>query len=698
MGGCRCNFRNCHVGNAKFERMHFFRFPLKDSVRYKKWRLYANMEHMVDFSEVRRKNTSICARHFRPECFMNYRMDRLAPNAIPTLMRLSKDQALDYELDIENGILVRLEQTKFKHLIPPNNFQCPLYLEDDNILFEKLNEVQRQQYCENVPGDMEYEVSDNTVEYEEVIMENPEKPLVNSVEILETIQVTAPNSKRAREISDDEGQHAGASVNNKKCRILNITNYVAANEMQDVSAVVLASESIQRDSCELVNSDDIHFVEEDEIENIHELVNDDGNLLLTDDDFINTNNVEAEDDEIEFVEVHKDDENNLHYDLSSKDPDSTIVQLKTYKTRTSVSEAISGQLEIVQNELAELKKSSQDCTILQAKLSILETENAKLNETCKENEQIKTRLLSLQKENNSIRRTLNENKNISDKLQEYCEENRKLKEQAASFECIKAKLIFREQETKELKKLLESFKDYETKEQNLKQLNLELENVRSNNLANEMKLKDEITHLKRKLESTQQQLEFTETELKEVKTDLNSMKNEKDRHIQRHEELQQSLDRIQNNFDDKQNDYRILKTEHDSVQQKFIVLEQKYWKLQALQNQEATVSTSLENNNKKSTSQPPPISSNSLTKAQLFNGIKRYISASMVSLLRMEMFGNSEREWKPDERQVATDILRLGETVYKYFTDEWRFRLPGLRDVRNWLSQSQELMDDEEDL
>uniref|UniRef100_A0A0K8UGN3 Uncharacterized protein n=1 Tax=Bactrocera latifrons TaxID=174628 RepID=A0A0K8UGN3_BACLA len=89
---------------------------------------------------------------------------------------------------------------------------------------------------------------------------------------------------------------------------------------------------------------------------------------------------------------------------------------------------------------------------------------------------------------------------------------------------------------------------------------------------------------------------------------------------------------------------------------------------------------------------------NTPSKAQLFNGIKKYISSSMLALLRMEMFGGADREWKPDEQRVAMDLLQLGDEVYKYINDEWRFRLPALGEVRAWLADTINSIDDEEDL
>uniref|UniRef100_A0A182JW78 THAP-type domain-containing protein n=1 Tax=Anopheles christyi TaxID=43041 RepID=A0A182JW78_9DIPT len=74
-----------------------------------------------------------------------------------------------------------------------------------------------------------------------------------------------------------------------------------------------------------------------------------------------------------------------------------------------------------------------------------------------------------------------------------------------------------------------------------------------------------------------------------------------------------------------------------------------------------------------------------LTKAQLFNSIKRYLNPSMVTLLRMELFaGSAERQWKPDEKSLAVDMINLGEQVYDYFKDEFRFRLPSKSDAKQW--------------
>lgn len=81
-----------------------------------------------------------------------------------------------------------------------------------------------------------------------------------------------------------------------------------------------------------------------------------------------------------------------------------------------------------------------------------------------------------------------------------------------------------------------------------------------------------------------------------------------------------------------------------------------------------------------------------MTKVQLFNGIRKYLNPTMVALLRMEMFGSSDREYRPDEKQLSKELYNLNQNVYDYMRDEWRFRLPPKSAVETWLKTP----DDEE--
>jgi hypothetical protein len=89
----------------------------------------------------------------------------------------------------------------------------------------------------------------------------------------------------------------------------------------------------------------------------------------------------------------------------------------------------------------------------------------------------------------------------------------------------------------------------------------------------------------------------------------------------------------------------------------------------------------------------PKIESLNMTKVQLFNGIKKYLNPSMVSLLRIELFGTQEREYKTDEKTLSIELLKLGENVYNYFRDEMRFRLPNSQIVEQWIQEGENMVD-----
>ena len=677
MGGCRCSFRQCHVNSSKYPRMHFFRFPLKEPERFSKWMRYAQMERMVEFTDVRKKNTSICARHFRPECFMNYKMERLAPKAVPTLMRLSKDHALDFELDIDKGVLITMEETKLKHLIPPDNFKDPLHLENDKILMEMLNMAREQQSTTIIlHEDIEYIESSEEVKRFTVM--NSEKLPLNSIEILETIQVSGPTFKRNREFVIDETENGSASTIQKKFKILNSAHCSAIKENKDETTIVLTSVPDQNDANHVIINDDIEFEDTDNIEHQNNIVNDRNEMLLTSSGY-NNNSSENDDENIEFFEVHKCDTDLLH-DMITQDSDTTIVQLKA--DTLSSTGSIKQQILTLQSEILDLKKQDEDMEGLQIKISLLENENSDLRKYYKEYQELHRKYLELEIENKRMTTMLKEHN--KDELLECKEENKKLREDTSDIILLKSKLLSR-QETKELENIVENIKNSQFDE-----------NERNNHSTNENRIKKEIITLQKQVDIKQKLLSNVKNQLEKIESDLRDVKNENKNFIKEKNCLEESLSNLQKKYEATHNDYKTLKLDYDSLQQKHSNLQKKYWKIQAIHTQETTVSTSLEKSNFKThtiATPTPPV----LTKAQLFNGIKRYLSAAMVALLRMEMFGSSEREWKTDERQVAVDILRLGETIYKYFTDEWRFRLPALRDVHNWLNQSVQ-MDDEDDL
>lgn len=83
------------------------------------------------------------------------------------------------------------------------------------------------------------------------------------------------------------------------------------------------------------------------------------------------------------------------------------------------------------------------------------------------------------------------------------------------------------------------------------------------------------------------------------------------------------------------------------------------------------------------------LKSTSYTKVELFNGIKKYLNPRMVALLRIELFGSSEREYKIDEKQLAMDLYQQNKEVYEYMREEWRLRWPSKTQVAEWISISE---------
>lgn len=87
------------------------------------------------------------------------------------------------------------------------------------------------------------------------------------------------------------------------------------------------------------------------------------------------------------------------------------------------------------------------------------------------------------------------------------------------------------------------------------------------------------------------------------------------------------------------------------------------------------------------------ISQTPFNKVQLFNGIKRYLSPSLMALVRMELFGGPSRDYKQDEKIICAELLKLGEGTYDFFNDEWRLRLPTKEQVKSW---ENEALDDDD--
>lgn len=178
--------------------------------------------------------------------------------------------------------------------------------------------------------------------------------------------------------------------------------------------------------------------------------------------------------------------------------------------------------------------------------------------------------------------------------------------------------------------------------------------------------------------------------------------------VQRQEiELKQSQQRLENQRNDNK---RLLQqiieqaTQMEQKDQEILQSEQAY-KAQAKLMKETSASLQP----KPLQSLPPPIPQSMtsstllpkpkqdkvpLTKPQLFNGVRRYLNPSMVALLRMELFGDPERDYRPDEQEFSMELLNQSVNadvnVFDYMRSEWRFRLPPKNVVEQWIRKRQE--------
>lgn len=132
---------------------------------------------------------------------------------------------------------------------------------------------------------------------------------------------------------------------------------------------------------------------------------------------------------------------------------------------------------------------------------------------------------------------------------------------------------------------------------------------------------------------------------------------------------------------------------NDSTAQEIKVLIKEVAEIKSLLHEKAAAAVAQVPSPSTSICNESNITQSHLNKIQLFNGIKRYLSPSLIALLRMEIFAAPNREHKKDEKIICDEILKLGDEVYDFFAEEWRLRLPSKDQVKSW--QSDELIDDD---
>lgn len=112
MGGCKCTFRDCPNNSVSKQKMHFFHFPFRDMERCEKWAMHSNNMNFLHLPISQLRNKVVCQEHFRDQCFMNFRKDRLTKFAIPTIMQLESGEILDFDVPADKKNIYNIEGDK----------------------------------------------------------------------------------------------------------------------------------------------------------------------------------------------------------------------------------------------------------------------------------------------------------------------------------------------------------------------------------------------------------------------------------------------------------------------------------------------------------------------------------------------------------------------------------------------------------
>nr|XP_043069659.1 uncharacterized protein LOC108134179 [Drosophila bipectinata] len=206
MGGTRCIFRDCTVTSKRHPKMHFFKLPLRDSKRLGAWLKNGGKEHILNDPNKKLDCRTVCARHFRIECFMNYKMNRLLPQVTPTLIRINKSLAIDLDNLDENGdaVLVKLETPQQPHLIAPNDFDCPLGLNDTSDCGQEIwNPMapQKDQTAKNQEASDSSRCDEALLSCEDRLAQDDDQPQTAKDENhLQDDSISQPNVSKSKEI------------------------------------------------------------------------------------------------------------------------------------------------------------------------------------------------------------------------------------------------------------------------------------------------------------------------------------------------------------------------------------------------------------------------------------------------------------------------------------------------------------------
>lgn len=77
-------------------------------------------------------------------------------------------------------------------------------------------------------------------------------------------------------------------------------------------------------------------------------------------------------------------------------------------------------------------------------------------------------------------------------------------------------------------------------------------------------------------------------------------------------------------------------------------------------------------------------------KIKLFNSIRKYLSPTVVALLRMQMFGKADYNYREDEKQTAAEIFTISPDAYHFMREEWMIPLPSIDVITQWNQDSED--------
>ncbi|EDV50736.2 intracellular protein transport protein USO1 [Drosophila erecta] len=544
MGGTKCCFRDCPVGSSRNPNMHFFKFPVKDPKRLKDWVRHCSNPDVSNAPPAKLAAKTVCARHFRVECFMNYKMDRLIPMQTPTLFRINRDLALDFESLDQNGeaLLVKLMPPKQPHLIPPRDFECPLGFVDD--------ETQNVEVIKKL----------NTVDFSEEEEQQKENDVADEV---------------SGDFFDSEQEQKQSVVSKEKAAVSGNTSTTSTS----------------------------------------------GSVMPQ----------------------------NILDIISQLQPSLGIKLIKMPVTSQPISENI---LPLLEEQL--LKEKTDDLSMMktvtkEAEKHLKSTsciidviEMPKLADKCQE-KQVPTK-----QEYRQINRTVIRKRGMQEREADKLYEEQPTEEQS--------------KKRKPPQEALNTDPFAQTENGLILNRNRQLQEK----VWGEQKQTAKFEKPTQSIQENQSN-PISET-LSEscISLEENTLSSDSEDESAPDEKPSSSEDGLRDK----------LRQSYDNLQAEFAKLSEENAKLKRLQAEYAKASAHVK-----------PAAS-SLTKAQLYMAIKKYVGPTMAALLRMEMFGGSEdRTWKDDEREFAIELLQLGDEVYKYCCDEWRFRLPSIRIARSWLEK-----------